>query len=194
MYLGFLEPRPPELCKMCGKCCRCVTAPIPYKELKKLAEENHEGAIDFLDIFEPYESFDSISEIDKPTVLNIIESIEKKSLPDEKNTVDTITFYKCKHIMDNNLCAIYQNRKNLCDVFPSSPWSVVPPGCGFENWLFEQREKVKQKIIKQKENLEIAKNLLNEATSEYQVERTKQTIANISKTIKAYEKYGAADW
>ena len=128
----FVKSRPQRLCHMCGKCCRISTTPYPYEELKAKVEEGHEGAIDFLDIFEPYPSIESAREVDAGIVDNIINGLKEDNNYDEK----TLTFYRCRYIMDNNLCGIYLNRKKLCDNFPVSPWAVVPPDCGFEGWLF----------------------------------------------------------
>lgn len=66
---------------------------------------------------------------------------------------EEITFYGCKYLQPDNLCSRYDTRLTLCKHCPSSPWSIVPPGCGFEGWLFWQREELKQKIRRSKEEL-----------------------------------------
>lgn len=187
---SFLDSRPQSLCLMCGKCCRVATTPIPYQELKQLAKDGDEGAIDFLDIFEPYPSVEEARKADAKTVDNIILAIET----DDIHTKNNITFYKCKHILENNLCGIYKNRKELCDRFPSSPWAIVPPDCGFKEWLGEKREQIKVLVRKQKENLKIAESLLPEAVNPQQEERIQSTIEKIKRTIEFYSKYGSKDW
>lgn len=186
----FLESRPQRLCNMCGRCCRVSTTYIPYADLKSMAEQGDKGAIDFLEIFEPYESTEAARAVDKSTVDNILTAIQDDDIWKEND----ITFYKCRYISDDNLCGIYENRKELCSRCPSTPWSVVPPGCGFEGWLFQKREELKQKIRKQKENLLLAQTFLNEAITPEQIARINLTIDNIKKTISAYEKYGSANW
>lgn len=194
MYQGFFESRPQELCKMCGKCCKVSTTSTPYEELKLLAEQNHEGAKDFLDIFEPYNSLDEMSEECKSIAQNIVNCMEKDALESEKNIVGSLTFYKCKYISEDNKCSIYQDRKELCDRFPSSPWAVVPPGCGYIDWLEEKREEVKQQIRKQKENIEELKTLLNEPWPKEQQDKIIAMMNKIENTVRQYEKYGANDW
>lgn len=187
---NFIDNRPQELCKMCGRCCRCSTTFNTYEELIKLKEEGDEGAKDFLEIFEPFDSIEEARKQDEKLVDNIIEKIKTDNLLDPEK----ITFYKCKYIKENNLCGIYEERKELCRRSPSSAWAIVPPGCGFEDWLAEKREEIKQKVIKQKENLVIAQGLLQEAVTQQQKERIQITIKNIQETINSFTKYGAKDW
>lgn len=187
---NFYESRPQRLCLMCGKCCKTVTTSIKYEELQKLAKLGDDSSIDFLEIFEPYNSIEEAKKSDKKTVENILSSFKKGNIENEEN----ITFYKCKHLLENNKCAIYEDRKALCDRFPSSPWAVVPPGCGYEGWLFQEREKIKQAIRKQKEGLIFLKEEIKNTTNIELQEKTRQTIENIENTIKLYEKYGSKDW
>lgn len=190
----FIESRPQELCLMCGRCCRMSTAPLPYEEMLSLKEQGDKGAIDFLDLFEPYESIEAAREIDARIVDNIINSLRNSNFYGEAYNEKNLTFYRCRYIQDNNLCGIYENRRELCDRFPSSPWVVAPPGCGFEGWLAQKREETVQKIRKQKENLLIVEELYASATTDAQRARIKITMDNIKDTISYYEKYGAKDW
>lgn len=185
----FITSRPQRLCLMCGRCCRLATTFQSYEELKKLAQEGDKGAQDFLSIFEAYPSMEAAAAVDAPIVENLLKRIETCIEKPEK-----ITFYKCKHIQDNNLCGIYENRLELCDRFPTSPWAIVPPGCGYEGYMFQCREEIKQKIRKHKEDileceaaLQIEKN--SERKSKYIaiIEKTKNIIAH-------YDKYGAQNW
>lgn len=172
---------------MCGKCCKTVTTAYTYEEIKELYNQGDEGAIDFLDIFEPYPSIEA-ARADSPDIVdNIIKNVE------DPEDAKKMTFYKCKHLLADNLCGIYKNRKDLCDVFPSTPWAVVPPGCGFEGWLFEKREEIKQKIRKQKEVLLSLEILLQTANPELTV-KINDSIEKIKNEIKSYAKYGSSDW
>lgn len=186
---NFIKSRPQRFCLMCGKCCKLSTASIAYKELLALADTGDEGAKDFLNIFEPYSSIDAAKKAHPEIVDNII-----KNLKNSTETITEVTFYRCKYILDNNMCGIYENRPELCERFPSSPWAVVPPGCGYEGWLFKCREELKQKIRKQKEILlEFEAELKKEHTPEMKL-KLENAIQKIKDIIKIYAKYGAEDW
>ena len=146
---NYLAKRPQHLCHMCGKCCRVVTTSTPYAQLKSMAESGDKGATDFLSLFEPYPSIEAARNVDADVVDNIINRLKNDGKFDENN----ITFYGCRFLQDNNLCSRYETRLDLCKHCPSTPWSIVPPNCGFEGWLFWQREEIKQKIRKSKEEL-----------------------------------------
>lgn len=185
----FIKSRPQRLCLMCGKCCRVVTAPFTYKEMTELANNGHEGAKDFLSIFEPYPSIEAAREVHPEVVDNILINLENTN-----NSLEEVTFYKCRYLLDNNLCNRYKNRLELCERFPSSAWAVIPPGCGYEGWLFQYREELKQKIRKQKESLlELEIELNKDHTPEMKL-NIEVTIQNIKNTIKAYSKYGSEHW
>ena len=158
---NYLAKRPQYLCNMCGKCCRVVTTSIPYKGLLEMSAKGDKGAKDFLSLFVPYESIEAARKVDAEVVDNIINRL----IDDGNYREDEITFYGCKYLQDNNLCSRYENRLDLCRHCPSSPWSIVPPGCGFEGWLFWQREEIKQKIRRSKEEL-LELNLLRMRTKD----------------------------
>lgn len=190
----FIESRPQEFCLMCGRCCRMSTAAVPYEEMKIMAEQGDKGAIDFLEIFEPYESIEAARSVDEKVVDNIVKILNNDNIYDEAYNEQNLTFYRCRYILENNLCGIYENRKELCDRFPSSAWAVTPPGCGFEGWMAQRREELKQRVRKQKQNLLRTEELLSQAKTDEQRERIKITMENIRQTINLYAKYGANDW
>lgn len=76
---------------------------------------------------------------------------------------------------------------------PMLIWDKMPDGCGFEGWLFQAQETIKQKIRVQKEELlllEIAlKTLQGEPFKKAQVR-----IEEIKKEIEKYFDYGSVDW
>ena len=187
---NYLAKRPQHLCHMCGKCCRVVTTSLSYAELKQMEEDGDKGAVDFLSLFVPYDSIESARNVDAGVVDNIINRLKSDGSFDEKE----ITFYGCKYLQDNNLCSRYETRLDLCKHCPSTPWSIVPPGCGFEGWLFWQREEIKQKIRKSKEEL-LELNLLRMRTKD---ENTLQKINivehKIQRGIDFYKKYGSENW
>lgn len=99
----------------------------------------------------------------------------------------------CNYIGDDNLCQIYENRPQACKDFPASPFEGLPDGCGYEGWIFQQREAQKQQIRKQKELLLSLEILLKTATGKEAVQ-LKKDIAEIKKFVDNYAKYGSKDW
>lgn len=188
---NYLKKRPQSLCKMCGKCCRVVTnTKYTYDEIKKLAREGNEFALDFLKIFEPYPSIEAAREVDA----GIVDNIKKYLEMDGNYHEEKMTFYKCKYLLDNNMCSIYEERPTLCIHCPSSGWVVVPPGCGFEAWLFLQREEDKQKVRRAKEEyLELQ--LLKRKTKDAAIlEKITSVEKKIQHTIDIFKAYGSDNW
>lgn len=174
----FLDRRPQRLCKMCGKCCRVVTASIPYEELTKKAKEGDKESLEFLELFEPFKSVEDAKKVDKEIVENI---------PDYENR----TFYTCR-FLKGNLCSRYENRLNVCKRFPSSPWAVYPPGCGFEGWLFVERQKVMKYIRGLKEE-QLEYKVMQKTTPKL-YDKLQKLIDAIDENIKLYAQYGSERW
>lgn len=187
---NFLNRRPQHLCHMCGKCCRVVTTSIPYPRLVEMAKKFDRGARDFLSLFVPYESEEAARKVDAEIVDNIINRLKD----DGNYEKDKITFYGCKYLLDNNLCSRYETRLELCRHCPSSPWVIVPPGCGFEGWLFWEREKIKQKVRRLKEELIELKLLRAKTPNPDIVKKIEIVEQKIQKNIDAYKKYGSQNW
>lgn len=187
---NYLAKRPQHLCHMCGKCCRVVTTSISYAELKQMEQDGDKGAVDFLSLFVPYDSIESARNVDAGVVDNIINRLKSDGSFDENE----ITFYGCKYLQDNNLCSRYETRLDLCKHCPSTPWSIVPPGCGFEGWLFWQREEIKQKIRKSKEELLELKLLRMRTKDENTLQKINIVEHKIQRGIDFYKKYGSENW
>lgn len=187
---NYLAKRPQHLCHMCGKCCRVVTTSLSYAELKQMERDGDKGAVDFLSLFVPYDSIESARNVDAGVVDNIINRLKSDGSFDEKK----ITFYGCKYLQDNNLCSRYETRLDLCKHCPSTPWSIVPPGCGFEGWLFWQREEIKQKIRKSKEELLELKLLRMRTKDENTLQKINIVEHKIQRGIDFYKKYGSENW
>lgn len=187
---NYLAKRPQHLCHMCGKCCRVVTTSISYAELKQMEQDGDKGAVDFLSLFVPYDSIESARNVDAGVVDNIINRLKSDGSFDENG----ITFYGCKYLQDNNLCSRYETRLDLCKHCPSTPWSIVPPGCGFEGWLFWQREEIKQKIRKSKEELLELKLLRMRTKDENTLQKIDIVEHKIQRGIDFYKKYGSENW
>lgn len=188
---NYLDKRPQSLCNMCGKCCRVVTTSTSYKDLVRKAECGDEGALDFLSIFEPYSTLDAAREVDAGVVDNIINLLKLDNPDMDENEV---TFYCCKYLLDNNMCSNYENRPTLCRHFPSTPWAIVPPNCGFEGWLFWKREEDKEKVRRAKEELLELKLLKTKTLNPETFKKIEAVEAKINKTIEHYKKYGSEFW
>ncbi len=187
---NYLAKRPQELCHMCGRCCRVVTTTKPYSELKMLAANGNKYAVDFLKIFVPYNSIEDARKVDSELVDNVILKLSEDNNYDESK----MTFYGCKYLTDENLCSIYEERPELCRHCPATPWSIVPPGCGFEGWLFMKREEDKQKVRKAKEDL-LELKLLKQKTNDPDVLKKISSVENkIKHTVEAFKKYGSQNW
>ena len=179
---SFMERRPQRLCKMCGKCCRVATASIPYEELLQKAKDGDKSASEFLDTFEPYPTLEDALRADEATVKNI---------PDWQNR----TFYHCKHIKpDSNLCPKYEERFEVCRQFPTSPWAVCPPGCGFEGWLFQEREMHKKRIRQLKEDKIFYLAKLKTDIPKKEKVLYEKLINQIDARVRLYDKYGSEFW
>lgn len=181
----------PNLCKKCGRCCRVVTNnDYTYSELQRMASEGNEYAKDFLKIFEPYPSIEAARKIDAKVVDNIVKVLQLKNKYDESS----LTFYRCKYLLSNNTCSIYEERPELCIQFPSNGWAVVPPGCGFESWLFCRREETMQKIRHAKEELLDLRVIKSKTNDESIIQKIETVERRIYTTIEMYSKYDAQNW
>ena len=177
----FLNRRPQRLCKMCGKCCRVVVASVPHEELVKNAENGDKSSLEFLELFEPYDSVADAMAVDEGIVKNI---------PEYENQ----TFYKCRYLKDDNLCSRYESRLEVCRIFPSSPWTVTPHDCGFDGWLFQEREAHKKKIRKLKEEQIFYQAKLKTQISKKEKQLYKKLIDKIDERVNLYKKYDADKW
>ena len=174
---------------MCGKCCRVVTTGTSHEELCELARKNDVYAKEFLEIFVPYDSVEAARKVDAETVDNIFNHLQN----DQKST-ENLTFYYCKYLQDDNKCGRYEDRKTLCKHFPSSPWAIVPPGCGFSGWLFLKREQDKERVRKAKEELLDLQVLRTKVVNKETLEKLALVEKKLHKTIELYKKYGSQDW
>ena len=186
----YLSRRPQELCKMCGRCCKVATTTVPYETIKKMKDEGDKGATDFLYVFEPYPSIDAARKVSADIVDNIINGLKE----DGNYKEDEMTFYHCRFLQDDNLCGNYEERPLLCKHFPASPWAIVPPGCGYEGWLFMMREEIKQKIRKTKEELIELKLLRTKTNSPEMLSKIDAVEKKMLQSIEIYKKHGSENW
>jgi Fe-S-cluster containining protein len=186
-----LEPLPQGVCNQCGKCCRSATTFYPYKKLLEMVEQGEKEAIDFLEIFEPYPSVEEARKVVPEQVEHVLEVVNKR---DDMN-IEDVTFYRCRYINDQNLCTIYERRPRCCRDAPRHGWSAMPPGCGFEGWQFEMREKQKKLIRELKESLHIMEMLSPDGkrmpTRDVPLDDLRQVV---EEKIKPWKRFGADYW
>ncbi|MFH0702723.1 MAG: hypothetical protein V2B14_04195 [bacterium] len=146
-------------CKMTGQCCRCASPSTPaIKLLEKGA--NSEFARDFFSIFIPYKNIEEAEKINPEMVKRCLNSAKK---PTNKVSVNNIAFFHCRYIADDNKCLIYEDRPQLCRVYPDSPFVIFAAGCAYEEWAKQCKEKHDQikeeitKLTKYKEELQSLK-------------------------------------
>jgi len=181
---------PQYLCKMCGRCCKSITTKYTLDELKKMVEQGSEEARVFIDVFKPYASIEEARKVEPHQVNQVLEELKQE----EDFDINNVTFYYCPHITQENKCGIYEQRPECCKRAPGGPWSCMPPGCGFEGWQFEEREKTKKKVRKLKEYLITAEAIAENgmvAGKDMSVEELRKLIYE---KIKPWEKYGALYW
>ncbi len=186
-----LEERPQSLCKMCGRCCRVVTnGKYSYDEILSMAKAGNEYAKDFVKIFIPYNSIEEARLADKSVVDNVISTLKAKGLCN----LNTLTFYYCRYVLDNNLCSIYEERPALCKVCPSSGWAVTPPGCGFEPWLFLRREEVMERVRKHKEELIELQIMKRKTRDEKLLQKIYSVERKLNAAVDLYTEKGSKSW
>ncbi len=182
----------PDLCHKCGKCCRSATTYHNHEKLTELAEAGDAEAVDFLEIFEPYDSIDDARLVEPQQVDQVMAVIKEREDMDESN----VTFYHCRYVTEEGLCGIYERRPRCCREAPAHGWSVMPPGCGFEGWQFEQREKQKRMIRDLKTSAYIMEQMSPDGVSH--PVRPETTLADlqsmIDEKLKPWKPFGAEFW
>ncbi len=135
------------LCLKCGKCCKLLT--FSENRISLLQKENGgdvEAAF-WLKNLIPYIEYEEACSIE-PSYFNKI--LMQTSFG---QTFENTYFYGCKCLLNNNMCDCYSSRPSKCSNFPSNPWEVLPDGCGYLGWQFEQKELYKQRVRKLKDIL-----------------------------------------
>ncbi len=182
----------PDLCHKCGKCCRSATTYNSHKKLLEMAAQGEKEAIDFLEIFEPYDSIEDARLVEPEQVEQVLKTIESR----EDMNVEDVTFYHCRYVSPEGLCGIYERRPRCCREAPGHGWAVMPPGCGFEGWQFEQREKQKRMIRDLKTSAYIMEQMSPDGVShpvrpETTLDDLRQMVAE---KIKPWKMFGSEYW
>lgn len=115
-------------CSKTGTCCRIACSEFSYEELLHKAKNGDNFATQFTSIFIPYENVEDVRKV-FPEYIELVES----SLDEDEKTY----FYHCPHVTDDNLCSRYEERPEICKIFPDNPLTILPFDCGFCQWKNE---------------------------------------------------------
>lgn len=121
------EKRSCSSCACCGSCCKLASSEYSYEELKERAKNGDKFSKDFVSIFVPYESKEEPRKL-FPQYIELLEKTFKG---------ENLYFYHCPKLGENNLCTDYENRPDICRVFPSDPLVVFPAQCSYNVWKEE---------------------------------------------------------
>lgn len=132
---------PQHLCKQRGMCCKIATfkGSLRFEDIQALAADpaapGHESARDFASLFIPYASQTEVRELASEFVDRVRAVAESKG-----QDPDSISFFKCKYVLEDGRCGVHEDRPLGCRVYPFPHKSTIyHPGCGFEqqgkqNW------------------------------------------------------------
>ncbi|MDD3014348.1 MAG: YkgJ family cysteine cluster protein [Candidatus Gastranaerophilales bacterium] len=183
------EEFPQYLCKTCGRCCKSITTSYSYEELKQMNDEGEPEAKVFIEFFKPYPSIEEARKVVPEQVEQVLNTLKERNVD-----IDKVTFFYCPYISDKNLCSKYETRPSCCSRAPRHGWSLMPPGCGFEGWQFEQREKHKKLIRSLKEYLYVVENLSQDGRVPGRDLTIDELRKNIEEKIKPWERFGSMFW
>jgi Fe-S-cluster containining protein len=181
---------PQYLCKMCAKCCKSITTSISHEELLKMASKGSEEAKVFTEFFIRFESLEEARKVIPDQIEQILEELKSK----ENFDIEKVTFYYCSHVTPEYKCGMYESRPECCKRAPVNGWSCMPPGCGFEGWQFEEREKVKKKIRKLKEYLIAVEAISTDGKVPGKHMTVEELRELVESKLKFFEKYGSRYW
>ncbi len=184
--------RPQALCDTCGRCCKSITTSRTHEELEQMAKEGKEEAWVFVEFFKRYPSIDEARKVVPEQVEQVIRELSLNKDFD----INKISFYYCPHVTKDGLCSVYETRPYCCRVAPRHGWSLMPPGCGFEGWQFEEREKTKSSVRYIKEYLQRIESIYSNDDDIVPGQNltVKELREKLLKKIEPWEKYGSLFW
>ncbi len=113
-------------CKGCATCCNLACSEFSPEQLKEKAQNGDKFATQFTSIFVPYETREDAEKV-YPEYLKLL-----------SDTIDEdVYFYHCPKLTTCKRCSDYENRPEICRVFPDNPLSILPESCGFYQWRQE---------------------------------------------------------
>ena len=113
-------------CNGCATCCNLACSEYSPEELDRRAKNGDNFAKQFTSIFIPYDSQKDAESI-YPEYIKLL----------NENIQDNVYFYHCPKLTDCKRCSDYENRPDICKVFPDNPLDILPESCGFYNWKKE---------------------------------------------------------
>jgi len=187
-----LDEFPQYLCRMCGRCCRSIVTADSPEELERLAAHGNPEAKVFIDIFKRFPSIEEARKVVPEQVDQVLEVLSEKE--GYEFDINKIHFYYCPHITEDNLCSMHENRPTVCSRAPHNGWSCMPPGCGFEGWQFELREKYKKMTRSLKEHLTAIEAISEDGKVPGKDMTIEELREIIEEKIKPWSRFGSKLW
>lgn len=113
-------------CNGCATCCNLACSEFSPEELKIKAKNGDKFASQFTSIFIPYENREEAAKIYPEYLKLLSDTLE-----------EDVYFYHCPKLNECKRCSDYENRPDICRVFPDNPLSILPESCGFYQWRQE---------------------------------------------------------
>lgn len=154
-----------NLCNKCGLCCKY----IPVIDGMILRDGKQP-------IFEGLEPLNNLNDSYAKMVQNLFKDSQ---------------IYTCRYLSDNNEC-LHPQKPEICKNFPSGATSVIPENCGYSGAIFLEKEKLKQKIRKMKEEIIHYEALMQESPKDS--ENYQKIITARKNYIEKYKDYGSENW
>ncbi len=142
-------------CHMCGVCCRFASSEFSYDELLKKAEQGDSFASQFTSIFLPYASTAEARRKFPEMVDDVLAEVEDA----EK---DTVHFYHCPYVGEDNRCTIFGSpkRPDLCSSYPDTPLTFIYNKCAWTPW----KEETHDVALKAHATIELCSHFLGKLT------------------------------
>lgn len=180
-----------NLCRMCGQCCQGIVTEFTHEELVEMSKRGEKEAGVFVNFFKKYEN---IAEA-KKVVPDHVKQVLKYKGVSEDAVGNEVSFYYCEKINPDKSCSIHSDRPVCCRLAPHDGWSVMPPGCGYAGWQFQERERIKANIRELKEKV-YEVDLLE--GSDAFIEELDMSLKDFKKFIeeksKPFQKFGSKGW
>lgn len=141
---------PKPTCCSTGDCCKGASPSVPFYRLWEKAAAGEEFARNFLSIFEPYPSHEAAKAVVPGLAERTLQAAAKSA---DFNGPEDVVFYRCRNLLPNNLCGVHEDRPQFCRDYPDTPFVVMAPGCAFEDW----GQQCRQRYHAMKDNLEALK-------------------------------------
>lgn len=180
-----------DLCRMCGQCCQAIATDFSYEELLEMSQKDEKEAKVFIDFFKQY---GSIEEVRKIAPEHVKQVLKHKHLS-ESLSGNEVSFYYCEKMLPDKKCSIHTQRPICCRMAPKDGWSLMPPGCGYAGWQYEERERIKSNIRSMKEQIYEIETLEG---SDAFIEESNISLKDLKKFVEEksepFNKFGSKGW